>query len=129
MKTLMIAAIAGAFAVTAGAQTSAPTAPATDHKAKQEMLKSATEGTAKGYGAAAAEGSAAAAKTKDQPKALPDKASKQQAAKSVTQQTAGTQYGQTSAAGSAKAAADTSPRKPKPKPKLNSPEMKEASKP
>ena len=49
------------------------------------MVKSATEGTAKGYGGAAAEGSAAAAKTKDQPKALPDKASKQQAVKSTTE--------------------------------------------
>ena len=93
------------------------------------MVKSATEGTAKGYGGAAAEGSAAAAKTKDQPKALPDKASKQQSVKSTTETTAGKQYGQVSAEGSAKAAADTSPRKEKPKPKLNSPEMKEASKP
>ena len=60
---------------------------------------------------------------------LPDKASKQQAVKSTTETTAGKQYGQVSAEGSAKAAADTSPRKEKPKPKLNSPEMKEASKP
>jgi hypothetical protein len=127
MRRLMIAVIAGTFAAAAAAQTS--TTPESDTKAKQDMVKGATEGTAKGYGAAAAEGSAAAAKTKDQPKALPDKASKQKAVNSVTKSTAGKQYGQTSAEGSAKAAADTSPRKPKPKPKLDSPEMKEASKP
>ncbi len=58
-----------------------------------------------------------------------DKASKQQTAKSVTESTAGKGYGQQSAEGSAKAAADTSPRKEKPKPKVDSPAMKEASKP
>ena len=125
MKTLMIAAIAGAFAVTAAAQapsaTQAQTA-ADAKKDKQEMVKSATEGTAKGYTGAAAEGSAAAAKTKDQPKTLPqDKASKQQTAKSVTESTAGKGYGQQSAEGSAKAAADTSPRKEKPKPQAEQP--------
>lgn len=130
MKALLTAALAAAFAVTAGAQTPAPAAaPATDTKAKQDMVKSATEGTAKGYTGAAAEGSAKAAKTKDQPKALPDTASKQQATKSVTQQTAGKGYGQAAAEGSAKAAADTSPRNPKPKPTIDSPAMKEAAKP
>jgi len=124
----MIATLAGAFAAVAAAQT-ATTAPDADTKAKQDMVKSATEGTAKGYGAASAEGSAKAAKQKDMNKALPDQASKQKAVNSATANTAGKQSGQTSAEGSAKAAADTSPRKPKPKPKLGSPEMKEASKP
>jgi hypothetical protein len=126
MKALMIATIAGTYALAAGAQT---TDPAADNKAKQEMVKSATEGAGKGYGTTAAEGSAKAAKTKDMNKALPDNASKQKAVQSVTSSTAGKGYGTSAAEGSAKAAADTSPRKPKPKPRLDSPEMKEASKP
>jgi hypothetical protein len=126
MKALMIVAIASTYALAAGAQT---TAPAADNKAKQEMVKSATEGTAKGYGQAAAEGSAAAAKTKDMNKALPDKAAKQKSVQATTSSTAGKGYGQAAAEGSAKAAADTSPRKATPKPKLDSPAMKEASKP
>ena len=126
MKALMIVAIASTYALAAGAQT---TAPAADNKAKQEMVKSATEGTAKGYGQAAAEGSAAAAKTKDMNKALPDKAAKQKSVHATTSSTAGKGYGQSAAEGSAKAAADTSPRKATPKPKLDSPAMKEASKP
>ena len=130
MKTLMIAAVAGAFALSAGAQTNAPAADkAADNKAKQEMVKGATAGTAKGYGQAAAEGSAQAAKTKDMNKALPDKAAKQKSVQATTSSTAGKGYGQSAAEGSAKAAADTSPRKEPPKPSLNSPAMKEASKP
>jgi hypothetical protein len=130
MKSLMIVAIASTYALAAGAQTTAPAADkAADTKAKQEMVKSATEGTAKGYGQAAAEGSAAAAKTKDMNKALPDKAAKQKSVAATTSSTAGKGYGQAAAEGSAKAAADTSPRKATPKPKLDSPAMKEASKP
>jgi len=126
MHKLMIAVVAGTFAAAAVAQTSTP--PATDAKAKQDMVKSATEGTAKGHGAASAEGSAKVAQTKDAPKALPDTASKQQAVNSATA-TNVSNSGKTSAEGSAKAAADKSKRKAKPKPKLDSPEMKEASKP
>jgi hypothetical protein len=127
MRKLMIAAIAGTFAAAAAAQTG--TAPDADTKAKQDMVKSATEGTARGHGAASAEGSAKAAKQKDMNNALPDTASKQKAVHSTTSSTAGKQSGQVSAEGSAKAAADTSPRKAKPKPQPGSPEMKEASKP
>ena len=130
MKTLMIVAIAGTYALTVGAQTTAPaTDKATDNKAKQEMVKGATEATAKGYGPAAAEGSAKAAKSKDMNKALPDKAAKQKSVQATTSSTAGKGYGTAAAEGSAKAAADTSPRKEPPKPQLNSPAMKEASKP
>ncbi len=126
MKTLMIAAIAAAFAVTAAAQ-----GPTPEAKAKQEAVKATTEaatptGERKAQEAA---GVKAAKESKETPKALGDKASKQQAVGSVTKQTAGTQYGTTAAEGSAKAAADTSPRKPKPKPQLQSKEMKEAAKP
>jgi hypothetical protein len=127
MRKLMIAAIAVTFAAAAAAQTG--TVPDADTKAKQDMVKGATEGTAKGYGGASAEGSAKAAKQKDMNKALPDKASKRKAVNSTTSSTVGKQSGQVSAEGSARAAADTSPRKAKPKPKLDSPEMKEASKP
>ena len=126
MNKLMIAATAGLFAAAVSAQTAAP---ADADKEKQQMLKDATADTGKGYGTKAAEGSAKAAKMKDTPKALPDKASKQKAVNSTTSSTAGKGYGTAAAEGSAKAAADTSPRKPKPKPKLDSPEMKEASKP
>ena len=130
MKTLMIAAIAGTYAFAVGAQTTAPAADkASENKAKQEMVKSATEGTAKGYGGAAAEGSAAAAKSKNMNKALPDKAAKQKSVQATTSSTAGKGYGQAAAEGAAKAAADTSPRKASPKPQLDSPAMKEASKP
>ncbi len=97
MNRVLMTLVAGMFAATAVAQTPAP-APATDAKAKQEMVKSATEGTEKGYGRAAAEGSAKAAEKKGTTKALPDKASKQQAVGSVTKQTAGTGYGQAAAA-------------------------------
>src|SRR5262245_30161910 len=69
MRKLMIAVVAGTFAAAAAAQTG--TAPDADTKAKQDMVKSATEGTAKGHGAASAEGSAKAAKQKDTSKALP----------------------------------------------------------
>lgn len=128
MNKLMIAAIGGAFAASVSAQSTAPAA--TDaNKEKQQMVKDATAGAAKGYGTAAAEGSAKAAKTKDMPKALPDKASKQKTVNAATANTAGKGYGTSAAEGSAKAAADTSPRKPKPKPQVGSPEMKEASKP
>lgn len=112
MKTLIIAAIASTYALSATAQI---TSQRVDDKAKQEMLKSATAGTAKGYGRAAAEGSAAAAKTKDMPKALPDEASKQKAVDSITSTTAGKGYGTAAAEGSARAAADQSPRKERPK--------------
>ena len=128
MNKLMIAAIAGVFAASVSAQSTAP-APADANKGKQEMVKDATEGSAKGYGTKAAEGSAKAAESKGMSKALPDKASKQKAVNSTTSSTAGKGYGTAAAEGSAKAAADKSPRKAKPKPKLDSPEMKEASKP
>ncbi len=128
MNTLIISAIAGLFAASVLAQSTAPT-PADANKEKQQMMKEATEGSAKGYGTKSAEGSTKAAESKGTQKALPDKASKQQAVSSTTSSTAGKGYGTQSAEGSAKAAADTSPRKPKPKPKLDSPEMKEASKP
>ena len=111
MNRLIISAIAGLFAASVSAQSTAP-APADTNKDKQQMMKDATGGSAKGT-----------------QKALPDKASKQQAVSSTTSSTAGKGYGTQSAEGSAKAAADTSPRKPKPKPQLDSPAMKEASKP
>jgi hypothetical protein len=126
MSKLIIAAIAGMFSVVALAQSTTPS-PVPTTKEKQEMVKGATAD--KGYGPRAADASAEAAKKKDQPKALPDTASKQKAVQSVTAQTAGKAYGTAAAEGSAKAAADKSPRKPKPKPQLQSPEMKEASKP
>jgi hypothetical protein len=128
MTRLILAAIAGLFAAFALAQSTAPPAAPTN-KEKQEMVKDATAGAGKGYGQAAAEGSAKAAESRGTPKALPDKASKRNTVNAATANTAGKGYGTTAAEGSAKAAADTSPRKAKPKPKLNSPEMKEASKP
>ena len=114
---LMIVAIAGAFSAVAAAQT---TAPAADNKAKQEMVKSATQAGTQAAGTKAAEGSAAAAKTKDMPKALPDAETKRKSMNSTSS---------APPKGSGQAAADRSPRKEKPKPKLDSPEMKEASKP
>ena len=60
MNRLIISAIAGLFAASVSAQTTAP-APADANKDKQQMMKDATEGTAKGYGTKAAEGSAKAA--------------------------------------------------------------------
>ena len=92
-------------------------------------MKSATAGSAKGYGTTAAEGSAKAAESKHMTKALPDNKTKQQTVNAATSNTAGKGYGTAAAEGSAKAAADTSPRKEKPKPQLQSPAMKEASKP
>lgn len=114
MSTTMIAAFAGAFALGASAQTPAPSKEDVV-KEKQEMVKSATVSTAKGYGGADAEGSAAAAKTSGMPKALPDTAAKQRAVDSITGTTVGKESGQISAEGSARAAADKSPRKPPPK--------------
>jgi hypothetical protein len=114
MKTLLIVAITSVYTYALGANAQIPP-PTADDKARQEMVKSATEGTAKGYGRADAEGSAAAAKTKAMPRMLPDQASKQQAVNSVTSQTVGKETGQVSAEGSAKAAADKTPRKPRPK--------------
>jgi hypothetical protein len=75
ISKIKIAAFAGAFTMGASAQTSAP---ATEDvwKQKQEMVKSATASTVKGASGAAADGSAAAAKTRDMRKALPDEASK-----------------------------------------------------
>ena len=129
MKTLLFIAIAAAFATTAVAQTPAAPVSKPDDKAKQEMVKSATTGTAKGVTRMDAEASAEAAKTKDMPKALPDKASKQRAVNSITQSTEGKQYGQADAEGSAKAAADTSPRKERPKMSDYEKELHKASKP
>lgn len=111
MKTWLIVAIGAVFATTAAAQT--PATP--DEKAKQDMVKSATEGTMKGAAGADAEGAARAAKSKDMPRTLPDKESKRKAVNSTTSSTVGRQTGQVSAEGSAKAAADTSPRKERPK--------------
>jgi len=111
MSTTLIAAFAGAFGL-ASAQTPA----AVDvNKEKQEMVKAATAGTAKGYGGASADGAAAAAKTRDMPKVLRDTAAKQRAVDSTTATTVGKESGQASAEGSARAAADTSPRKKPPK--------------
>ena len=128
MNRLIISAIAGLFAASVSAQSTAP-APTNTNKDKQQMMKDATEGSAKGYGTKAGEDSAKAAESKGTQKALPDKASKQKSVSSTTSSTAGKGYGTQSAEGSSKAAADTSPRKPKPKPQLDSPAMKEASKP
>ena len=127
MGKLIVCAIAAAFAASVSAQSNPP---ATDvNKDKQQMVKDATAGAGKGYGQSAAEGSAVAAKSKGSAKLLPDKAAKREAVNAATSSTAGTGYGASAAAGSAKAAADKSPRKAKPKPKLDSPEMREASKP
>ncbi len=128
MTRSTLAVIAGLFAAFAFAQSTVPSTAPTN-KEKQEMVNDATAGAGKGYGQAAAEGSAKAAESKGTAKVLPDQASKRKTVNAATANTAGKGYGTTAAEGSAKAAADTSPRKAKPKPKLNSPEMKEASKP
>jgi hypothetical protein len=112
--------------MTAGAQAPAPADAA--KKDKQEMVKSTTEGAQKQQAVKAAEGSAAAAKTQNTPKALPDKKAKQQAAKASTE-AAQPQSAVKSAEGSTKAAADTSPRVPPPKPNINQPELKKAATP
>ena len=126
MKTLMYVALAGVFAASAAAQIPAPTP---DEKAKQQMVKDATASTMKGAAGADADGAAAAAKTQDMPKALPDKDSKRKAVNSITQSTVGKQTGQMSAEGSAKAAADKSPRKERPKMSDYEKELQKASKP
>jgi len=126
MRKVMSVVIGATFALTAAAQAPAPADAAKQEK--QEMVKSTTEGAQKQQAVKAAEGSAAAAKTKNTPKALPDKASKQQAVKASTE--AGyKQSAKSSAEGSAKAAADTSPRVPPPKPDINQPELKKAATP
>ena len=126
-KKLIVCAIAAAFAASVSAQSNPP---ATDvNKEKQQMMKDATAGVAKGSGQSSAEGSANAAKTKGTPRMLSDKASKREAVNAATSSTVGKGSGATSAEGSAKAAADKSARKAKPKPTLDSPEMKAASKP
>lgn len=128
MRTMMIAAFAGAFTLGASAQTSAP--PEADvSKQKQEMVKNATAGTAKGYSGAAADGAAEAAKTRDMPKALPDTAAKQKAVDSLTATTVGKGSGQMDAEASARAAADKSPRKQKPKMSDYEKELHKASTP
>ena len=57
MTRSILAAIAGLFAAFALAQSTVPSAAPTN-KDKQEMVKDATAGAGKGYGQAAAEGSA-----------------------------------------------------------------------
>ena len=129
MKTLLIVAIAVTFATTAAAQMPATSASASDEKAKQDMVKGATASTAKGANNADAEGAVAAAKTKDMPRALPDQDSKRRAVNSITQSTVGKQTGQADAEGSARAAADKSPRKERPKMSDYEKELQKASKP
>ena len=130
MNKLIVAAIAGVFAATVSAQTTAP-APADaskdkqqTNKEKQETVKAATKDI--GHGPRAANASAEAAKSKNTPKALPTTKDKQDASKAVLVDKG---YGPRAAEGSAKAAADTSPRKPPPKPQVGSPEMKKESTP
>jgi hypothetical protein len=128
IRTMMIAAFAGAFTLGASAQTSAPS-EADVSKQKQEMVKGATAGTAKGYSGAAADGAAAAAKTRDMPKVLPDTAAKQKAVDSLTATTVGKGSGQMDAEASARAAADKSPRKAKPRMSDYEKELHKASTP
>ncbi len=128
MKALLIAVAAGAFALTAGAQTAAPsTDKATVNKAKQEQVQSAT----KDVGGTVRSGEAAdkAAMGKGTPKALPDKAAKQAAVKGTTESTAGTGFTQSAGAAANKAAADKSPRKEKPKMSEHEKELQKAAKP
>lgn len=115
MKTSLIVAIGAVFASAAAAQTPATPGSTPDDKAKQDMVKSATESTAKGVAGADAEAAAKAAKTNDMPRTLPDTPSKQKAVNSITSSTVGKQTGQADAEASAKAAADKSPRKERPK--------------
>jgi len=70
MNRILTTLIAAGLATTAMAQTPAPT-PAKDPKDKQEMVKSATEATAKSKGVISAEGSAAAAADKTPKKPRP----------------------------------------------------------
>lgn len=102
--------------------TDAERAKAERNAAAQKNMKSATEGTVKGYGGAAAEGSAKAAATKDLPRTAPDAAAKQAAVKSATKG-AGTGYGASAADSAAVAAKDKSGKAPLPKPKAGTPEM------
>lgn len=109
------------------AQTPTPTTATQDkterNAARQKDLKSATEGTVKGYGGAAADGSAKAAGNKAQPKVTPDTASKQAAVKAGTAGV-GKGYGAAAADSAAIAAKDKSARAPLPKPKADAPEMR-----
>jgi len=133
MNKLIVAAIAGAFAATAIAQgPAAPQTPPTqaakpaNAKERQELVKGATESTAKGYGQKAAEESAMAAETKGTPKALPDKAAKQESVKKTTDDKG---YGVRAAEGSAKAKADKTPKQPKPKMGEHQKQLQKASTP
>jgi hypothetical protein len=133
MNKLIVAAIAGAFVATALAQgPAAPQTPPTqaakpaNAKERQELVKGATADTAKGYGEKAAEGSAAAAKTKGTPKALPDKAAKRE---SVNKTTEDKGYSVRAAEGSAKAKADKTPKQPKPKMGEHQKQLQKASTP
>jgi hypothetical protein len=86
MSKLMIALIAGTFAVTAGAQTTMQKMETPADKAKQAEVQAVTKGggdnTATGQAAAA--GSAKAKAEKDTPKALPTTKDKQQAVDAAT---------------------------------------------
>lgn len=121
---LVIAAIC--IAASAAAQ-QPPASPDKDkaerNAAAQKNMKSATEGTVKGYGGAAADGSAKAAASKTQPRTTPDAAAKQEAVKSATAGTA-KGYGGAAAEASAAAAKDKSPRPAPLKPKADTPEMR-----
>jgi hypothetical protein len=128
ISTIKIAAFAGAFTLGASAQTSAPPTEEV-WKQKQEMVKSATASTVKGASGAAADGAAAAAKTRDMRKALPDTAAKQKAVDSLTATTVGKGSGQLDAEASARAATDKSPRKARPKMSDYEKELHKASTP
>lgn len=126
MKRRYLAIAAICIVATAAAQQP----PANEDKGKaernaaaQKNLKSATEGTVKGYGGAAADGSAKAASSKSQPRTAPDAAAKQEAVKSATAGTA-KGYGGAAAEGAAAAAKDKSARPAPLKPKADTPEMR-----
>jgi hypothetical protein len=127
MNRILTALVAAGLATTAMAQTPAP-APPKDPKAKQEMVKSATEATAKSKGVVSAEGSAKAAAAKDDPKALQDKTAKRKAVKSTTEASAKSK-GVAAAEGSAAAAADKTPKKPRPKMSEHEKELRKAATP